>query len=107
MVDATGTAAATPRTLIIVPAFDEEDALPSSLAELRATEPTCDLVVVDDGSRDQTAHVARDGGAIVLRLPFNLGVGGAVRLGLRYAAEHGYDRAVVTDADGQHDPSGI
>jgi glycosyltransferase involved in cell wall biosynthesis len=64
-------------------------------------------VVVDDGSRDATARVARDAGAIAVSLPFNLGVGGAVRTGLRYASRHTYDRAVVVDADGQHDPGGI
>jgi glycosyltransferase involved in cell wall biosynthesis len=64
-------------------------------------------VVVDDGSRDGTAAVAEQAGARVLRLPFNLGVGAAVRTGLHYAAMSGAERAVVIDADGQHDPAGI
>lgn len=93
--------------MIIVPAFNEQDALPSTLGELRRAQPDVDLVVVDDGSRDHTAAAAESGGARVLRLPFNLGVGGAVRTGLHYAAGGGYDRAVVVDADGQHDPASI
>jgi glycosyltransferase involved in cell wall biosynthesis len=63
--------------------------------------------VVDDGSTDATVSVARAAGARVVRLPFNLGVGGAVRAGLRWAEQRGYDRAVVVDADGQHDAHGV
>ncbi|MGH9026774.1 MAG: glycosyltransferase family 2 protein [Acidimicrobiia bacterium] len=96
-----------PRTLVIVPALNEEEALPATLKEVRTAVPYADIVVVDDGSRDATARVAREGGAVAVVLPYNLGVGGAVRTGLRYASQHEYDRAVVVDADGQHDPSGI
>ena len=64
-----------------------------------------DVVVVDDGSHDRTAEVAAAHGAHVVRLPFNLGIGGSVQTGFRYAAEHGYDVAVRLDGDGQHDPS--
>jgi glycosyltransferase involved in cell wall biosynthesis len=63
-----------------------------------------DVLVVDDCSRDATAAVAQAAGAKVVRLPYNLGVGGARRLGYRYAVEHQYDIAVQMDADGQHDP---
>ncbi|MDQ1519751.1 MAG: hypothetical protein QOI55_824 [Actinomycetota bacterium] len=69
--------------------------------------PEFDIVVVDDGSTDATAVVARAAGALVVQLPFNLGVGGAVRAGLRWAEQNDYDRALVVDADGQHDPHGI
>lgn len=93
--------------LIIIPAFNEEAALPSTLAEVRRAQPDAEIAVVDDGSRDATAVVARAARARVLPLPFNVGVGGAVRTGLRCAAEGGFDRAVVIDADGQHDPAGI
>ncbi|TMK55402.1 MAG: glycosyltransferase family 2 protein [Actinobacteria bacterium] len=74
---------------------------------MRAIARPLDTLVVDDGSHDATAAVAAKAGATVVSLPFNLGVGGAVRTGLRYAAEHGYDRAVVIDADGQHQASEI
>ena len=92
---------------MIVPAYNEEAALPATLAELRAVSPPLEILVVDDGSRDSTAAVAAGAGAIVVSLPFNLGVGGAVRTGLRYAAERGYDRVVVLDADGQHEAVAI
>ena len=95
------------RTLVIVPAYNEEAALPATLTELRRVQGSLSVVVVDDGSADATARVARDCGATVLSLPFNLGVGSAVRTGLRYAVEHGYERAVVFDADGQHDAGAI
>jgi len=96
-----------PRTLIVIPAFNEEEALPAVLTELRATLPDVDVLVVDDGSADATAEVARDCGVQVARLPFNLGVGGALRTGFRYAVRHGYDRAVQLDGDGQHDPAQV
>jgi glycosyltransferase involved in cell wall biosynthesis len=95
------------RTLVIVPAYNEEAALPSTLAELRAVVPDVDVVVVSDGSLDATAEVARAAGVPVLELPFNLGIGGALRTGFLYAVREGYDAAVQFDADGQHDPHGI
>jgi glycosyltransferase involved in cell wall biosynthesis len=92
------------RRIAIVPALNEELALPLVIDELRAFDPGLDIVVVDDGSVDRTAAVAAAKGARVLRLPFNLGIGGAVQTGFRYAYEHGYDLAVRVDGDGQHDP---
>jgi glycosyltransferase involved in cell wall biosynthesis len=97
----------TARTLVIIPAFNEEASLPAVLATLRAGVRDCDVLVVDDGSADNTAAVARSGGAMVARLPFNLGVGGALRTGFRFASRHGYERAVQFDADGQHHVAGI
>lgn len=94
-------------TLIIIPAKDEQEALPSVLANLAATVPDLDVVVIDDGSTDATAAVARAGGAAVLSLPFNLGIGGALRTGFRYAVREGYERGVQFDADGQHDSTQI
>lgn len=91
----------------MIPAYNEELSLPATLRELAASAPELDVVVVDDGSSDATAIVARHGGASALRLPYNLGVGAAVRAGLRYAVEHDYERVVVIDADGQHDAEGI
>ncbi|MED5599758.1 MAG: glycosyltransferase family 2 protein [Actinomycetota bacterium] len=95
------------RTAVIIPAFNEADALPGVLAELVRHNPDHDLVVVDDGSTDDTAVVARAAGATCLRLPFNLGIGSALRLGFRYVVEHDYDRAYQFDADGQHDASQV
>jgi glycosyltransferase involved in cell wall biosynthesis len=95
------------RRLIIMPAHNEAGNLPRVLPELRAAAPAFDLLVVDDGSRDRTAAVARELGAAVVTLPVNLGYGGAVQTGFRYAVRQGYQLAVVMDADGQHDPAGI
>ena len=95
------------KTLVVIPAYNEAEALPSTLGELRSDQPSLDVVVIDDGSADSTADVARTMGVRVVQLPFNLGVGGAVRTGLRYSAEHGYHRTVVFDADGQHSPDAI
>lgn len=93
------------RRVAIVPALNEELTVTGVIDELRAFDPGLDVVVVDDGSVDRTAVVAAAKGARVLRLPFNLGIGGAVQTGFRYAFEHGYDIAVRVDGDGQHDPA--
>jgi glycosyltransferase involved in cell wall biosynthesis len=91
------------RVLAIVPAFNEERSLPAVVAGLRRSAPFVDVCVVDDGSTDGTAEVARSLGAILLSLPVNLGIGGAVQAGYRWARDHGYDVAVQVDGDGQHD----
>jgi hypothetical protein len=93
------------RRVAIVPALNEEHSIARVIDELRAFDPGLDIVVVDDGSVDRTSQVARAKGARVLRLPFNLGIGGAVQTGFRFAFEHGYDIAVRVDGDGQHDPA--
>ncbi len=93
------------RRIAVVPAFNEQQNVGRVIEEIRAFDPGLDIVVVDDGSVDATAAVARQHGATVLRLPFNLGIGGAVQTGFRYAFEHEYDLAVRVDGDGQHDPS--
>ena len=95
------------KTLVIIPALDEEESLPGVLAALRRQMPELDIVVIDDGSKDGTASVARDAGVAVVSLPYNLGVGGAMRTGFRYALRLGYERAVQLDADGQHDPTDV
>lgn len=89
---------------MIVPAWNEEACIAETIAEIRLTNPTVDVLVVDDGSADRTAERARGAGARVAVLPFNVGVGGAMRTGFRYAQAHGYDVAAQIDADGQHDP---
>jgi glycosyltransferase involved in cell wall biosynthesis len=93
------------RRLAIVPALNEQTSVGRVIDELRAFDPGIEIVVVDDGSVDGTAGVAADCGAHVIRLPFNLGIGGAVQTGYRYAFERGFDVAMQVDGDGQHDPS--
>jgi glycosyltransferase involved in cell wall biosynthesis len=93
------------KRLAIVPALNEEESVGRVIGEIRRFDPGFDIVVVDDGSTDRTAGIAADQGAHVLRLPFNLGIGGAVQTGYRFAFERGYDIAVQVDGDGQHDPA--
>lgn len=95
----------TPRTLVVVPAYNEEATLGGVLEALARDLPDADVVVVDDGSRDATAAIARGHGVTVLALPFNLGIGGAVQTGMLFAQRHAYDRLLQVDADGQHLPS--
>lgn len=92
------------RVLVIVPAWNEQGSVAQTVTEIYATNPDVDVLVVDDGSIDATAAEAEGAGARVCRLPFNVGVGGAMRAGYRYAIRHDYDVAVQIDADGQHDP---
>jgi glycosyltransferase involved in cell wall biosynthesis len=95
------------RVLVVVPALNEEEALPGVIAGVRAHAPEADIIVVDDHSRDGTARVARAAGARALRLPIHLGIGGAVQTGFRYARRHGYDFVVQVDGDGQHPSAAI
>jgi glycosyltransferase involved in cell wall biosynthesis len=92
---------------VIVPAWNEDATLGAVLAEIRDKAPDWDIVVVNDCSTDTTSQVAHAAGVQVLDLPLNLGVGGAMRTGYRFACEQGYDFAVQVDADGQHDPAEI
>ena len=96
-----------PRLLFVIPAFNEEQALPKVLTTLASQHPDADVVVVDDGSLDANAEVALAGGAVVLGLPFNLGIGAALRTGFVYAVREGYDRAVQFDGDGQHEADAV
>jgi glycosyltransferase involved in cell wall biosynthesis len=93
-----------PRCLAIVPAFNEAATIAEVVSELRDFDPEFEVLVVDDGSTDVTSAVAEAAGARVLRLPINLGIGGAVQAGYLYAFERGFDLAVQVDGDGQHDP---
>jgi glycosyltransferase involved in cell wall biosynthesis len=92
------------RYLAIVPAHNEVDAIAATVEEIHSFAPDFDALVIDDGSTDNTASRAEAAGATVVRLPFNLGIGGAVQTGYLYAQEHGYEVAVQIDGDGQHDP---
>ena len=91
----------TPRPLIIMPAWNEEEVIGGTIEELFRMMPEVDLVVVNDGSTDRTSEIARATGAFVIDLPYNMGIGGALRTGYKY------DCAIQVDADGQHDPKGI
>lgn len=95
------------RTLLVLPAYNEQESVAAVVREVFATLPGAHVLVVDDGSADLTAREARSAGAMVATLPYNLGVGGAMRLGFRYALEHGFDAVVQVDADGQHDPANV
>lgn len=93
------------RTLVIIPAFNEEATVGTVVQEVIAGG--FDVLVVDDGSMDKTAHAAQMAGSAVVSLPVNLGVGGALRTGFKFAVAHGYDNVVQCDADGQHPPVAI
>lgn len=96
-----------PRTLVIMPAWNEQEAIGATIREVLEALPEVDLLVVNDGSADRTAEVAAAAGAKVLNLPYNLGVGGAMRAGYTYAKRFDYDQAIQLDADGQHDPRNV
>ena len=100
------TAPGTRPCLVVIPAWNEEVALPGVIAEL-GQHVEADVLVVDDGSTDATVAVARAAGAEVLILPYNLGVGGAMRAGFAFARRHGYEVVVQVDADGQHNPADV
>jgi glycosyltransferase involved in cell wall biosynthesis len=89
-------------TLVFIPAWNEEQSLPGVLQEIRRVIPDADVLVVDDGSTDRTAHVAREFGAEVLSFGENRGLRAAIAAGYGYAAEKGYSLCGRVDADGQH-----
>jgi glycosyltransferase involved in cell wall biosynthesis len=90
-----------------MPALNEEESVAAVVAEVFAKLPGVSCLVVDDGSTDATAARAGAAGATVVRLPYNLGVGGAMRVGFRYALDNGFDNVVQVDSDGQHDPGSV
>lgn len=93
--------------LVIIPAFNEEKNIANVVAEVRQSRPDFDIVVIDDGSADNTRAAAETTGAAVISLPFNLGIGGAMQTGFKYARENNYQIAVQVDGDGQHLPAEI
>jgi glycosyltransferase involved in cell wall biosynthesis len=95
------------RKLAVVPAYNEAATVGTVVGALHRDAPDWDVLVIDDGSTDDTAKVAARAGARVLSLPFNLGIGGAVQAGFRYAREENYDLMVQVDGDGQHVPAEI
>lgn len=95
------------KVLVVVPAFNEAATIVDVIGGIRFHAPFADVLVVDDGSSDTTALLAQRAGALVAQLPFNMGVGGAMRTGYRHAERYGYDAVVQVDGDGQHDPQCI
>jgi len=95
------------RLLVVMPAFNEQASVGDVVTEVFSKLADVTVLVVDDGSTDRTAEVATRAGATVAVLPFNLGVGGAMRTGFRYAVQNDFDVVVQIDADGQHDPAGV
>jgi len=93
--------------LVIIPAYNEEGSVGKVVEEIHTHLPQVEVLVVSDGSTDRTSERAKVSGATVLELPFNLGIGGAMQAGYKYAYEKGYDIAIQVDADGQHDPKEI
>jgi glycosyltransferase involved in cell wall biosynthesis len=90
------------RTLVFIPAWNEEASVASVIADVREAIPDADVLVVDDGSIDATAERAREAGALVASLPFNQGLGAALQTGYLYALRSGYDACAHLDSDGQH-----
>lgn len=93
--------------VVAIPAWNEEGSIADVIAKVRHHQPEVDILVVDDGSTDRTAQVAGSAGATVVSLPFNVGVGGAMRTAFLYAHRNGYRALVQVDADGQHDPADL
>lgn len=92
-----------PKILIIVPAYNEAGNIRKTLKEILSLKLTCVVLVINDGSRDQTALEAKKAGVCVVSLPFNIGIGGAMQTGFQFALEENFDIAVQVDGDGQHD----
>lgn len=92
------------RHIALVPAHNEAGAIATTIEAIQTHAPQFDVLVIDDGSSDATRELAAAAGASVLRMPFNLGIGGAMQAGYIYAVERGYEVAVQVDGDGQHDP---
>ena len=94
-------------TLVIIPAYNEEESIVATIEELREQAPRFDYVIVNDGSRDRTSELCHERGYEIIDLPVNLGLTGAFQTGMKYAYRHGYDHAIQFDADGQHIPAHI
>ena len=96
-----------PRVLVIIPAYNEGRKIGQVVESIRRVAPAYDILVVNDGSRDDTAAAAEAGGAIVLTHPINMGYGVTIQTGYKFAREQGYDFLAQIDGDGQHDPAFI
>lgn len=96
-----------PKTLVIIPALNEADSIAHVIGLIQQHAPWADIAVINDGSTDDTRAIATTCGAIVLNMPYNVGIGAAVQTGFLYAAQHGYEVTVQNDGDGQHNPQEI
>ncbi len=92
------------KTLIIIPAFNEEGILRAVISNIRTFLAQADILVVNDGSTDGTGRIAREEGVLILDHPYNMGIGATVQTGFQYALTNGYEIAVQIDGDGQHLP---
>jgi len=95
------------KIIVVVPAYNEERSIAKTLRDIKNCWPDIDVLVINDGSLDHTSEEARKQCPHVIDLPYNLGIGGAIQCGFKYAWEAGYDIAVQIDGDGQHDPKYI
>lgn len=95
------------KILVVIPAYNEEASISRVIEEVREHLPEAKILVVNDGSSDSTSSEARSKGALILDLPYNLGIGGAVQTGFIYAFRHGYEFVLRIDGDGQHNPKDI
>ena len=95
------------KTLIVIPVYNEESNIGGVIKEIKGHYPGLDILVVDDGSCDATARIARDLGVLVIEHPFNMGYGVSLQTGYKYADKKGYNFIVQMDGDGQHDPKYI
>lgn len=91
------------KKIIIIPAYNEEESIKETVNELIEKAPDFDYIIINDCSSDNTKEICKENSFNVINLPINLGIGGAVQTGYKYAYEHGYDCAVQVDGDGQHD----
>jgi len=95
------------KILIVIPAYNEEKTIGEVIEKVKVNLSSADILVVNDGSTDSTARIAQEKGAFILNLPYNLGIGGAMQTGFKFAEEFGYDLVMRIDADGQHNPEEI
>lgn len=93
------------KKLIIIPAYNESESIENTVRDIMENAPDFDYVVINDCSKDNTKAICESNGFNIVNLPINLGIGGAVQTGYKYAMEYGYDIAVQVDGDGQHDPA--
>lgn len=92
------------KKVVIIPAYNEQPRIREVIKKIISLDSSLDIVVIDDGSLDKTAHVAKEAGAVVLTHPFNMGYGITLQTGYKYALENAYDIVIQIDGDGQHDP---